>query len=70
MEENKNTLKYDLRVMQAIRDLQDAMRVSGLGPDGSMYAYEIDGTAAVIMQAVYTLVALREKNKEERNEVQ
>lgn len=63
MEENKNTIHYDLRVMEAMRDLQDAMRLSGLSPDGSIYAYEINGIASVIMQAVYSLIALRGKER-------
>lgn len=59
MENNTHVENVDLRLFEALRDLQLAMRQSGFGPDGTLYAYEIDGTASVIINAVNSLAYQR-----------
>lgn len=50
----------------ALQDLTTTIRMSYVDEDGSITAYEANGTARAIMQAVYALAEEREKASQKK----
>jgi len=54
-------------MQRAMEDLKRAAMFSGVDNEGTIVAYELDGTAEAIRLAVCALVASRVKTKEDRD---
>lgn len=71
MAENEITVKAEISeqkftpndYLKAWQDLKRAIELSCMNDDGSIFSYEINGTARAIPLAVYALVLIREHDK-------